>query len=265
MFGWLKEIFERLRKPAVADWPDTVGPALDEHPPVPPDVREGSFKGWFYDGWWSLARRTPAHPKRLGRAIKPQAVVVHTTDMAPGTFKALVKSWTTKKGAGNCAHFLIGKTKEDGVVQFAPIYVNANHAGGPNPGGFKLLSGSLVHPNTAAVGIELDNAGKLDKDLHIHPETRLIIDNVFVDSKGGAWEAMTPYQKEMLGWLLKDLKAVLQPWPEGTKPQPNDKYAKHGVPWAATDSPIYVGHVTLNPIRKTDPGPEVMEFIRGLK
>lgn len=48
------------------------------------------------------------------------------------------------------------------MVQFAPITRNANHAGGKTHGWWYTRAGGrgrLIHPNTVAVGIELDNAG----------------------------------------------------------------------------------------------------------
>jgi hypothetical protein len=152
---------------------DTTGPDSAEHPVAPLESVQaanwGEAHGLGYltwdNGWWRSARRTPAHEGRLGKTIVPRAAVVHTTDMQPGTFKTIVRSWTTRggvQGAYHCAHFLIGRTPEDGVVQFAQITRNANHAGGPGPGYFLVKDSrglaQKVHPNTVAVGIELDCA-----------------------------------------------------------------------------------------------------------
>lgn len=96
--------------------------------------------------------------------------------MVPGTYAALVRAWQTKPGAGNAAHFLIGRHDIDGVTQFAPITRNANHAGGKTHGWWS--SGArLVHPNTIAVGIELDNAGRLARAAGrwLHPDSRTTI------------------------------------------------------------------------------------------
>jgi hypothetical protein len=254
------------------EWPDTVGPADDEYPVVPVGevlgLIEKQRKGMFIDGRWVDAAYKTMHSGRIGRGIVPQTLVVHTTDMRPGTFGALVTAWTTKAGRGNGAHFLIGKTKEDGVVQFAPITRNANHAGGPNPGGFRVPGAAAVtNPNVVSVGVEIDNAGRLTKDKNgwYHRDTgyRFAAEDVYVDSKGRGWEKVTQYQIDMLKYLWQDLRPLLKPWPAGTVVVPNATYASQGVLYAASVSPSLIGHASTNPINKTDPGPQVMALING--
>lgn len=202
-------------------------------------------------------------------------MVVHTTDMAPGTFNALVKAWQSKPGAGNAAHFLIGRNEADGVVQFAPITRNANHAGGsPSHGWWKYKTpagGKLVHPNTVAVGIEIDNAGKLRRvaksggryDWYYRDGEKFVFipeDEVSVDERGQGWHTVTAYQRDALAQLLRDLHQCLMIGPELIVP--NGDYKQNGCPWAEMTGRI-VGHATLDPNRKTDPGPFVTAWLKA--
>ncbi len=247
----------------------TAGPPPDEHPTVPISTFVAAGDAGFMNGDWEPARLIPAHPGRVGGLITPQTLIVHTTDTYPGGFNAIVKSWTTTPGAGNGAHFLIGRGPGDGVVQFVSILRNANHAGGKDCGGFLLPSGAVVHPNTCSVGVELDNAGRLVNvgGKWKHPDTQKEIPaaDVFVDSRGHGWHAVTQYQIDTLFKLWTDLKPVLlqKPWPAGTRPTYKGTYAANGVPWAEVTNPILTGHATTNPIQKTDPGPQVMALARS--
>lgn len=265
---WLKELLSKLFKinSVVGEW-KTTGPDHAEYPlPTVGDIVHVATKvnsGEFKEGRWSLATYKEMHSGRIGRAIVPRTLVVHTTDMRPGTFGALVRNWTSQLGRGNGAHFLIGKSAADGVVQFAPIHRNANHAGGPNCG---AIGG--MHPNTVSVGVEIDNAGGLKKDATgwYHADgaakTRISAENVFVDEKGRGWEKVTPYQMEMLAKLWGALKPTLRPYAAGTVVNPNGDYAKNGVAhFAAPATPTLIGHVSINPINKRDPGPQVMAEI----
>lgn len=272
----LKALTPSFRSGTSAEWPDTVGPDDDEYPVVTAGEvvelierqKEVARNGNFTNGKWSEATYKQMHSGRIGRGIVPQTLVVHTTDMRPGTFGSLVKSWTSGAGRGNGAHFLIGKTKEDGVVQFAPITRNANHAGGPNPGGIRPgNSNTVVNPNVCSVGVELDNAGRLIKDSKgwYHRDTgyRFAAEDVYVDSKGRGWEKVTQYQIDMLKYLWEDLRPLLKPWPAGTVVVPNATHTSQGTSYAAAISPALIGHASTNPINKTDPGPQVMALING--
>lgn len=230
-----------------------------------------SERSGFIEGWWGGVDRRPIHPGRIGGAISAWSTVVHTTDMAPGTFQALLKRWTATAGEGAGAHFLVGKTVSDGIVQLAPITRNANHAGGrPSHGWYKLAHGALVHPNNVAVGIELDNAGRLTKKwlggggtVWVHKDSGKIFapKDVFVDSHGRGYERVTEYQMHALEVLLDALDATLRPAPAGTTIVPNGSYAANGVPEASLPGVREVGHWTLDPNRKTDPGPQVDAFL----
>lgn len=238
-----------------------------------------ALKAWT---WHPAATRRPAHPGRIGTRINPWAIVLHTTDMLPDTFGALVNSWTTQKGKGQCAHFLIGRTPEQGLIQFAPIDRNANHAGGskeiepgkwvPDHGWFRTTKQLLIHPNLVSVGIEIHNAGQLrlidgqwrSWDYGRKRPQGFPFDpaDVEVDlrRKDRGWHKLTQYQHDTLTALLHALDARLAPVPDGISIETNGPQVH---PWAKVTSVRIVGHVTLDPDRKTDPGPEVMrEFAR---
>jgi len=230
---------------------------LNPKPPAPAPTIEA-----WADGWLSSARREEIHSSRIGGPIKPWGVVVHTTDMVPNSFGALIKAWQASAGKGNGAHFLIGRDESQGVVQLAPVDRNGNHAGGPAHGWF-TVAGRQIHPNSVTVGIEVHNAGKLrlvegqwrnDAGKVFDP------DNVSPDPLRGdvGWHTPTPYQLEKLDALLRALASQLAPAPPaGLVP--------NGVSpaWSAPPSGALVGHVTLDPNRKTDPGPAIMAWLRA--
>jgi len=267
---------------------ETAGPPLDEHPLVTgrdvlnanvgtagtPDTFAPS-QDWDL-GLWLSASFKAMHPGRVGGTIKPLCSVVHTTDMHPDDFDALVKSWTSQPGAGNGAHFLIGRTADQGVIQFASITRNANHAGGgaSGHGYYRTRSGALVHPNTISVGIELHCAGRLYKDSSgrwrcgeyqagklVFSGSPLPLPDVHVDSNGHGWHMITEYQRGRLLVLLENLKACFPPGFNYTL-SPNGGYLANGVPWASIPSSQVVGHVTLDPRNKVDPGPVVIALIK---
>lgn len=229
--------------------------ALGDRATAGPDVSKWS------DGWWSTAGRKPAHAQRVGGAISPWAVVVHTTDMVPEEWKALVNAWTTRPGDGACAHFLIGRSADEGVVQFVPIHRNGNHAGGPEHGVFDTAAARAIHPNLVAVGIELHCAGGLRKvngawrfmEAHVvHgapiPEADVIVDEQRPDR---GWHVVTDYQRDRLSALLVDLELVLAPLPAGAACRATGKEA---VPaWGVPRSARVVGHVSLDPANRADP------------
>lgn len=288
--GWLPDLFkyigDMLRRPYVeaGDWPDTVGPPDDEMPPAKAtdvvNAREGNSiaaPAWnpsdlWVAGWYAPALKLRAHPGRVGNTIVPRAVVLHTTDTMPGGFAAIARSWTSKAGAGNGAHFMIGRDEKDGVVQFVPITKNANHAGGKPCGMFQVPGGGLVHPNASCIGIELDAGGSLGKPgpdgVYRHPDTGRVVAaaDVFVDTRGRGWHRVTAYQLDQLQKLLKAIQFVLKPFPASTVVKPTGNYKQHVVPWADSGGALYplncVGHVTLDPVRKTDPGPQVMGWLK---
>lgn len=183
-------------------------------------------------GRLTWARWAPAHPGRVGRAIRPWAVVVHATAMHADTFDALVRGWQARPGAGNAAHFIVGRTAAQGTVQVVDVGRNGNHAGGKAHGWFTLGEGkvtvthgdkterlpNLIHPNVASIGIEVHNAGEVRR---INGEWRcgdyapggwkpsgapLHPDDVEATNATRGWHRPTEWQLAELGRLLEALK-----------------------------------------------------------
>lgn len=243
----------------------TAGPtsvtSVDEPTPAAPR---------WTDGWWSGARRTPAHAGRVGPQIRPCCTVVHTTDMLPDEWNALLTAWQTRPGDGACAHFIIGRDKDAGVAQCVPITRNGNHAGGPGHGVFKAGSGPAIHPNTIAVGIELhcaggvqrvDGAWRLVEGGKAHG-TQLYDFEVIPDPQrpGRGWHVITDYQREQLRALLADLELVLAPMPAGLVA----KSTGEAVPsWGTPTNARIVGHVSLDPAHRSDPWPPMMRVLNA--
>lgn len=234
-----------------------------------PDHHDDGMNAEITDGWYHRARRVDAHPGRIGRAITPCGVVVHTTDMMPGTLSGLVARWHGEAGSGAAAHFIIGRDPAQGVVQMISTLRNANHAGGPKHGNYRLTSGALVHPNLWTVGIEVHAGGRLKRNgtVWFHPDSVTRVDpaDVFVDERGVGWHKITDYQFTELEMLLCAIRPTLDTMPRGTTIAPNGTYAENGVaPWAAVDGkPVICGHATLDPENKTDCGPELMAWLRA--
>lgn len=235
-------------------------------------------------GWYRNSTQVLAHPSRMGGAIVPEAIVVHTTDCMPGSMPAILNSWSKTSGNGACAHAIIGRSPTDGVVQMIPFNRNGNHAGGLKHGWYGMprvdpKTGTdtgalaLIHPNTIAIGIELDCAGYLGHPVAgkwIHPDTKREVTaaDVEVDPAGKGWHKVTQYQLDQLGAMIDAIRAwdafaaaVAQ---RGTlQVVPNGSYRDNGVPWGdVTGKTGVVGHVTLDPTNKTDPGPFMMAWIR---
>ena len=249
----------------IGDW-CTAGPAADpaaEVVPHPPSPR------WI-DGWWTDARRMPAHPGRIGGAIEAFAAVVHSTDMLPEEWDALLSAWLGRAGDGACATFLLGRTPPHGVVQLAPITRNANHAGGPGHGVFRVPGRGDLHPNLVAVGVEvhcaggvrrIDGAWRLVEDGKAHgaplPDSEVTPDP---QRPGRGWHRATDYQRERLGALLADLESVLAPVPAGTV-----KVAFGETPpgYAVMPGARIATHAELDPVHRADPWPELSGWLRS--
>lgn len=266
--------------------PMTRAAILDAAPAEDPDGVEFNTAGegdpdalpvtFDASGWCSRARRAEMHKDRIGGVIRPMVTYVHSTDCRPGTFETLIRRWAAEKGNGAGANFLLGKTPATGLAQLASIFRNSNHAGGmkeirpdvwiPFHGDF-VINGKIVHPNLIANGVEVDNAGRLDKKngRWIHTASGYVFDDadVYVDARGKGYERYTPYQFEVLGWLLPALAKAQAPLPAGTAIKPNGDYPSNGAQWAKVDRYRVVGHATINPLNKTDPGPQMMDWVRA--
>jgi hypothetical protein len=227
-----------------------------------------SAAGSFDQGWWSLAQRRAAFAGRIGGVIAPFAVVVHTTDMVPESWDDLVRAWTTRPGAGDCAHFLIGRDSTAGVIQLASIARNANHAGGNGHGAF-VAGQQSWHPNTVSVGIEVHCAGAVRQ---LGGEWRLVENGTIQGSAipdgdvtqdpqrpGRGWHNVTDYQYQQLGALLDGLETVLGALPAGCLAHSLEQPPPYGVfPDGRT-----VGHVSLHAADRGDPWPPTCDWIRA--
>jgi hypothetical protein len=225
--------------------------------------------GSFSDGWWSLAQQVPAFPGRIGGAITPFAVVVHTTDMTPESWDALIHSWTTQLGPGDAAHFLIGRDAATGLIQLAPVTNNANHAGGSGHGNF-VAGAQKWHPNSVSVGIEVHCAGAVQQvngDWHLIeggvaqgdpiPEEDVIPDP---QRPGRGWHKVTDWQYDQLQKLLVGLETVLDALPDGCVAQSIEQPPAYGI----FPTGRRVGHVSLDAANRGDPWPPTCDWMRAL-
>lgn len=247
-------------------------PELDTAGGDPDEPDDDEWDGGRYRG----ARWAPIHPGRVGGAIAPWGVVVHTTDMHPSTFGALIRAWQRDAGRGAGAHFLIGRSAREGVVQLVDVGRNANHAGGrPAHGWFEVNDGARVHPNRVTVGIEVHAAGAVrwvGGEWRCYSGGRpvgapLPAAEVQPDPRrpGRGWHVATAYQLDEIARLLDALAA------RAGRALPPDSYriVPHGAPqaWAPhvrwCDRLPVVGHVTLDPARKSDPGPPLSDWLRA--
>lgn len=219
----------------------------------------------------------PAHPARVGGPIQPYAVVVHTTDTIDGK-GAIEHSWTTTSGNGACAHFIIGRQGQ--LTQFIPINRNGNHAGGPIHGNWSM-AGKTIHPNLVSVGIEIESGGYLGRRQGsgwVHPDTRRVLpdEDVYIDPRGIGWQRIPDLALSTLARLLDALDLALGPYPGdgnsaftslATVVPDGDYKANQADGYGPTKTPWLVGHVTLDPVNKTDPGWQGMEWVteRGAK
>ncbi|MFO0637426.1 MAG: N-acetylmuramoyl-L-alanine amidase [Nannocystaceae bacterium] len=253
-----------LRDPAP---PVVIAPA-PVAPPVAPAPPE-----FDADGWWRGAVRRDAHGGRVGGPIHPYATVVHGTASPPEGFAGLIDSWTLSAGSGECAHFVIGRSPAQGVVQLVSISRNGNHAGGPGAGHFAPTGD---HPNNVSVGIELHCGGfarlvgglwrvwAYDATSHSWGPVGdpLAAADVVVDPAAAdrGWHVVTDYQYEQLGALLSALERVLAPLPAGcVAVSPSQQPAD----WAVFPTGRVVAHASLHFRDREDPWPPTCAWMRA--
>lgn len=255
------ELGERLAR--LGDW-GTAGPGAPA-----PDVHHEVAHERFVDGWWTGAKKTPACAGRFGGLIKPIATVVHTTDMLPDEWDALVVAWTKRAGDGACAHFLIGRDASHGVIQLVPITRNGNHAGGPGNGDF-VIGGHATHPNLITTGIEVhcaggvrlvDGAWRLVEDGRAHGAPLPMADVVPDPQRPGrGWHVVTDYQRAMLADLLDDLDAAQAPLPAGVTKR---AYGETPPAYAVIPGARVATHAELDPVHRADPWPGLSGWLRA--
>jgi N-acetylmuramoyl-L-alanine amidase len=102
----------------------------------------------FRDGRQLPFLRSPNH----GGTLKPRFIVIH--DTASGLKDDGDISWLTNPAAKVSAHVVV--SREGKINQLVPLNIVAWHAGQSQWKGLKLM-------NSYAVGIEIDNPGKLQK------------------------------------------------------------------------------------------------------
>lgn len=256
--------------------PDGGGDDSDEHP---------TWDG----GWWLGARRRAAHRGRVGGAIRPWLVVVHTTDVGPSdrTWSGMMDRLERQPGEGNGAHFWIGRDAGQGLVQSVPVDRNANHAGGPDGRhGWLVVDGKRRHPNREAIGIEVSGAGLvLSRGGKWYARSGGSITgapipaaDVEVDPRhpDRGWHRPSDYQLAELALLLAAigdspvLVAAPSRW-EVLAHVRDDRVSKepvYGPPVADAPRVLIggvpvVGHWTLDPGRKGDPWPPLSRWLQG--
>ena len=217
-------------------------------------------------GWYTDAIRKPAHPGRVGGPIKAWSIVLHTTDCLPTSLPGILNRWQNEKGEGDCAHFMIDL---DGTCyQLVSITRNANHVGGTTHGWFANAAGTLIHGNSVSIGIEMHCTGHVVQRSglwYLKDGTQMFQVSASLVTPdpahpGNGWVYPTQAQLDKASKLTLDLNAVLGPVPAGTRIVPN------GVPnkWAIMDSCRAIGHTSIDPNNRSDPGPRGLEVLRGL-
>lgn len=157
----------------------------------------------------------------------PKYLVMHYT--AATTAQSAI-SWFANKDAKASAHLVIGR--DGAITQFAPFNTITWHAGDSQWSG-------LVGLNKFSIGIELVNAGKLQKtagnwvcavDKKVVPDNEVMIAKHKNDQSEAAWQTYTDIQLE----VSIEISALLIKT------------------YNLTD---ILGHEDISPFRKSDPGP----------
>ncbi len=171
------------------------------------------------------AVRYEESPNRSGE-LSPRFLVIHYT--AGSSFNGSL-SHLTRRGAGASAHLLIGR--DGAIAQLVPFNRIAWHAGVSRWQGLEGL-------NKHSIGIELDNAGPLDRQGEhwsawfgrSYPDDEVIVARHKNGGRRRGWQA---YSEAQLAAALEASAALCQ------------HYGLADV----------LGHDDIAPERKTDPGP----------
>lgn len=152
---------------------------------------------------------------------KVRFIVIHYT--AGGSRESSVKHFVEGDSKAS-AHIVVGRDKK--ITQLVKFNEISWHAGQSEWKGFQSL-------NSCSVGIEIDNAGKLDKrgEEYYTWYNKKIDKNHVVFANGEFWHAYTEWQVET---VLKICQMLLKCYPDFTD---------------------IVGHNEISPGRKIDPGP----------
>lgn len=165
-------------------------------------------------------------PNTDDESLEPRYLVMHYT--ASPSAKAAVH-WLTNPEANASAHLLVGR--DGGITQLVPFDRVAWHAGRSSWEGLEGL-------NRHSIGIELDNAGRLER-------------------KGGAWQAWfgESYSDEEVMEAVHKHETAASGWHVFTPEQIEAALNAALSIVRAYDLLDVVGHDDISPGRKTDPGP----------
>ncbi len=178
------------------------------------------------DDWLSgpTVQRRETH--NLGDAIRPEVLVMHFT---AGSSAASSVAHFMSPAAQASAHLVIAR--DGGVTQLVPFKRKAWHAGVSSWGGRDGV-------NSFSIGIELDNAGKLQQ----------------VGSSFQAWFGRS-YPAEQVVVARHRNEAETAGWHAYTQPQMVAALAVGRLLVQAYSLTEVLGHDDIAPERKVDPGP----------
>jgi N-acetylmuramoyl-L-alanine amidase len=162
----------------------------------------------------------------VGDRFEPRYLVMHYT---AGRSTAESVRWLCARAAGASAHLVIGR--DGSVTQLVPFDRVAWHAG---PSRWQGLTGLNQH----AIGIELDNAGRLTR-------------------QGGAWRAWfgATYTDDEVMEATHKHETVSSGWHVYTPEQIDRSLEVAAALIRAYDLEDVLGHEDISPGRKSDPGP----------
>lgn len=191
---------------------------------------------------WIVAPELRHVTPNVHRAGDPQVhpidfVVIHYTE---GDFPGCLTTLCLKTKGAASAHFLV--TRDGVVIQMVSLLDRAFHAGGSHEVPAIWPGDGHGNVNNRSIGIELENLGRLHPGPPHGPiwvaEDGAIARGpvqVWRDPTKQAWEDFPPDQINALGTLLRQLMTEF--------------------PQLARGPHRFVGHSTVDPSRRIDPGP----------